>query len=121
MQFDTQPDNFCRSGCRTSWSAMAELLEADYDTLALEINDSESRQRAPTSEPAPPTPLAAPAVPAARPRRSPRLSQPPVVVCAARRHVGGASGTAATPPSIARSAGGRAARATRRAPAGVTS
>ena len=32
---------------------MAELLEADYDTLALEINDTENRQRVLTSEPSP--------------------------------------------------------------------
>jgi hypothetical protein len=32
---------------------MAELLDTDYDTLSLEIDDSESRQRALTNEPSP--------------------------------------------------------------------
>ena len=56
-QFDTQPDDFSPQRVQDELvGQMAELLEADYDTLALEINDSENRQRALTSEPAAPTP-----------------------------------------------------------------
>lgn len=83
-QFDTQPDDFSPQRVQDELvGQMAELLEADYDTLALEINDSESRQRALTSEPAAPTPPAAPVVPAAPPRRSPRLSSHPSRLCRA--------------------------------------
>lgn len=65
-QFDTQPDDFSPQRVQDELvGQMAELLEADYDTLALEINDSESRQRALTSEPAAPVPTTA-AVPATR-------------------------------------------------------
>jgi hypothetical protein len=53
-QFDTQPDGFSLQRVQDELvGQMAELLEADYDTLALEINDSENRQRALTSEPSP--------------------------------------------------------------------
>jgi hypothetical protein len=53
-QFDTQPDNFSPQRVQDELvGQMAELLEADYDTLSLEIDDSESRQRALTSDPAP--------------------------------------------------------------------
>src|SRR3546814_3315342 len=45
-QFDTQPDDFSPQRVQDELvGQMAELLVADYDTLALEINDSESRQR----------------------------------------------------------------------------
>jgi ParB family protein of integrating conjugative element (PFGI_1 class) len=65
-QFDTQPDDFSPQRVQDELvGQMAKLLEADYDTLALEINDSESRQRALTSEPAAPVPTTA-AVPATR-------------------------------------------------------
>ena len=40
-QFDTQPDDFSPQRVQDELvGQMAELLEADYDTLALEINDS---------------------------------------------------------------------------------
>lgn len=66
-QFDTQPDNFSPQRVQDELvGQMAELLEADYDTLTLEIDDTESRQRALTSDPAPP---AASAAPAPEPRR----------------------------------------------------
>ena len=65
-QFDTRPDDFSPQRVQDELvGQMAELLEADYDTQALEINDSESRQHALTSEPAGPVPAAA-AVPATR-------------------------------------------------------
>jgi ParB family protein of integrating conjugative element (PFGI_1 class) len=53
-QFDAQPNNFSPQRVQDELvGQMAELLEADYDTLALEIDDTESRQRALTSDPAP--------------------------------------------------------------------
>ena len=55
-QFDTQPDNFSPQRVQDELvGQMAELLAADYDTLALEIDDTETRQRALTSDPAPQT------------------------------------------------------------------
>lgn len=58
---------------------MAELLEADYDSLTLEIGETENRQRALTSDPAPPAPqsgnaAAAPVTP--QPPRSPDPAPP---------------------------------------------
>ena len=63
-QFDTQPDNFSLQRVQDELvGQMAELLEADYDTLSLEIDDSENRQRVLTSEPSQVNPVA-PMVPA---------------------------------------------------------
>ena len=60
---------------------MAELLEADYDTLALEIDDSESRQRALTSD------LAPPARPGTCAPASPPAARLPAATCSPlRRH-----------------------------------
>jgi ParB family protein of integrating conjugative element (PFGI_1 class) len=75
-QFDTQPDNFSPQRVQDELvGQMAELLEAAYDTLALEIDDTESRQRALTSDPAPPAARPAPsAAPAPEPQQS---SSPP--------------------------------------------
>lgn len=79
-QFDTQPDGFSLQRVRDELvGQMAELLEADYDTLSLEINDSENRQRALTSEPSPVSPIA-PIVSAA-----PRSVSPPPVATTAQR------------------------------------
>ena len=65
-QFDTRPDDFSPQRVQDELvGQMAELLEADYDMLALEINDSESRQHALTSESAAPVPTTA-TVPATR-------------------------------------------------------
>ena len=72
-QFDTSPDGFSVQRVQDELvGQMAELLHTDYDMLALEIDDSESRQRALTSEPtsaAPPVPTAptAPSVPLSPP------------------------------------------------------
>lgn len=50
--FDMQPDGFSVQRVQDELvGQMADLLGADYDTLALEIDDSEHRQRALTSEP----------------------------------------------------------------------
>ncbi|MDP9124268.1 MAG: ParB family protein [Pseudomonadota bacterium] len=78
-QFDAQPANFSPQRVQDELvGQMAELLEADYDTLALEIDDTESRQRALTSEPAPSQTArpAAPPAPAPDPSRSPSRSPP---------------------------------------------
>lgn len=65
-QFDSQPDGFSLQRVQDELvGQMAELLEADYDTLSLEIDDGESRQRALTSEPSPVTQATAP--PASQP------------------------------------------------------
>ncbi|MGE0373359.1 MAG: ParB family protein [Gammaproteobacteria bacterium] len=56
---------------------MAELLEADYDTLMLEITETESRQRVLTSDPSPHPPRADSAVtrPASLPSPQPTESE----------------------------------------------
>lgn len=82
--FDAQPDHFSPQRVQDELvGQMAELLEADYDTLALEIDDTESRQRALTSDPAPPAakpaPSAASAATAPEPRRSPLPPSLPAV------------------------------------------
>jgi len=76
-QFDTQPEGLSPQRVQDELvGQMAELLEADYDTLALEVDDSESRQRALTSEPAAPNP-ATPVAPAApTPRDTPPVAPP---------------------------------------------
>ncbi len=56
-QFDAQGDGFSVQRVQDELvGQMAELLQVDYDTLALEIDDSEHRQRALSSEPSPATP-----------------------------------------------------------------
>ena len=65
VPFDTRPEDFSLQRVRDELvGQMAELLEADYDTLSLEIDDSEIRQRALASEPAPVRPIDPPAPPA---------------------------------------------------------
>ncbi len=92
-QFDTQPDGFSLQRVQDELvGQMAELLEADYDTLSLEINDSENRQRALTSEPSPVSPIA-PIVSAA-----PQPVSPPPAATTAQR-AGTPTGPAATLPS----------------------
>ena len=77
VQFDTQPDNFSPQRVQDELvGQMAELLEADYDTLALEIDDTESRQRALTSDPAP-SQAARPVAPTAPAPEPPRPPSPP--------------------------------------------
>jgi len=99
-QFDTQPDDFSPQRVQDELvGQMAELLEADYDTLALEINDSESRQRALTSEPAAPTPPAAPVVPAGPPPPVSAPQQPPASSVPRDTTPVAPSAPAATPPA----------------------
>ncbi len=98
--FDMQPEGFSPQRVQDELvGQMAELLEADYDTLALAINDSESRQRALTSEPAPSAPPAAPVVPAP-PLLPVSASQQPRVSSAPRDITSAASpAPALTPPA----------------------
>ena len=76
---------------------MAELLEADYDSLTLEIGETENRQRALTSDPSPHAPqsgnaAAAPVTP--QPPRSPDpappvpMAQPPAYLAEATTDAG---------------------------------
>lgn len=51
-QFDAQPDDFSAQRVQDELiGQMAELLGIDYDTLSLDLNESESRQRALISDP----------------------------------------------------------------------
>ncbi|EPK2678391.1 ParB family protein [Pseudomonas aeruginosa] len=61
-QFDVQADEFSTQRVQDELiGQMAELLDVDYDVLALDMTESESRQRALVSEPTPPsTPPALP-------------------------------------------------------------
>jgi len=84
-QFDAQGDGFSVQRVQDELvGQMAELLGADYDTLALEIDDSEHRQRTLSSEPSsvtPPQP-AAPVAPLAAAPRPP--TAPPASASAAQ-------------------------------------
>ncbi|MEJ2629877.1 MAG: ParB family protein [Acidihalobacter sp.] len=92
-QFDTQPDAFSlQRGQDELVGQMAELLDTDYDTLSLEIDDSESRQRVLTSEPSPVIPTA-PTVPVA-----PRPAPPPAAATTGQR-AGAPAGPAVEMPS----------------------
>lgn len=54
-QFDTQGDDFASQRVQDELiGQMSELLGVDYDVLALDLTESESRHRALTSEPGPP-------------------------------------------------------------------
>ena len=77
-QFDTQPDNFSPQRVQDElFGQMAELLAADYDTLALEIDDTETRQRALTSDPTPPAARPAPSAASAAPSHEPQQPSSP--------------------------------------------
>ncbi|CAM5308917.1 ParB family protein [Eoetvoesiella caeni] len=61
-QFDTQADEFAPQRVQDELiGQMSELLGIDYDVLALDLTESESRHRALVSDPTPP--LAPPALP----------------------------------------------------------
>ncbi|MBK3907696.1 ParB family protein [Pseudomonas aeruginosa] len=76
-QFDAQSEGFSPQRAQDELiGQMADMLGVDYDTLALEIDDSESRQRALTSEPAAPVAPAAPSAPVAAPQQPPVSSVP---------------------------------------------
>ena len=76
-QFDTQADEFAPQRVQDELiGQMSELLGIDYDVLALDLTESESRHRALVSDPTPPSPP--PALPApgttARPPAAPTPS-----------------------------------------------
>ncbi|OZI62831.1 MULTISPECIES: ParB family protein [Bordetella] len=77
-QFDTQGDEFAPQRVQDELiGQMAELLGVDYDVLALDMTESESRQRALASDP---TPLSTPPV-LPEPRaiaRPPATTEPPI-------------------------------------------
>ena len=55
-QFDVQADEFSAQRVQDELiGQMTELLDVDYDVLALDMTESESRQRALVSEPTPPS------------------------------------------------------------------
>ena len=92
--FDSQPDGFSLQRVQDELvGQMAEFLEADYDTLSLEIDDSENRQRALTREPSPASP-AAPDLPA-----TPRPSSPPPAATPAQQAGAPAGPVAEFPPT----------------------
>jgi len=88
-QFDVQADEFSAQRVQDELiGQMTELLDVDYDVLALDMTESESRQRALVSEPTPPsTPPALPepeaiarppvntALPATRPTATPSTGE----------------------------------------------
>nr|WP_042886901.1 ParB family protein [Cupriavidus necator] len=76
-QFDAQPDGFSLQRVQDELAGqMAELLDTDYDTLSLEIDDSESRQRALSSEPLPVRPTASTVSATPRPASPPPAATP---------------------------------------------
>ncbi|MCW3660277.1 ParB family protein [Pseudomonas aeruginosa] len=77
-QFDTQGDEFAPQRVQDELiGQMAELFGVDYDVLALDMTESESRQRALTSDPTPPsTPPVLPEPPAIA--RPPATTEPPI-------------------------------------------
>ena len=79
---------------------MADLLQADYDTLALEIDDSEHRQRALSSEPSPATPSqpAAPVAPLPAAPRPPAAPAGSATQTPAAQAASGNAGRAAAEP-----------------------
>ncbi|MBS0450052.1 MAG: ParB family protein [Proteobacteria bacterium] len=103
-QFDTQPDNFSPQRVQDELvGQMAELLRADYDTLSLEIDDSESRQRALTSDPAPPQaarsagPAASAPAPSLQPSTAPSVRSPREPSASGMPSVGEAAPAGSTP------------------------
>ncbi|UJB64335.1 ParB family protein [Acidovorax sp. YS12] len=81
-QFDARADDFSPQRVQDELiGQMAELLGTDYDSLTLEIDDSEARHRVLTSEPTPagvpPTPSLPAAAPVALPPSSPPVAPSP--------------------------------------------
>ncbi len=100
-QFDVQADEFSAQRVQDELiGQMAELLGVDYDVLALDMTESESRQRALVSDPTPPatTPPASPEPGAIS--RSPANTTPPTAGLAPAPPP---AGRPATPPSASES------------------
>lgn len=99
-QFDTQADEFAPQRVQDELiGQMSELLAIDYDVLALDLTESESRHRALVSDPTPPS--APPALPEpgtmARPPAAPAPSAPTPAATSGSRDREGGSGTDASP------------------------
>ncbi|EQM88684.1 integrating conjugative element ParB [Pseudomonas aeruginosa WC55] len=99
-QFDTQADEFAPQRVQDELiGQMSELLGIDYDVLALDLTESESRHRALVSDPTPPS--APPALPepgtVARPPATPAPSAPTPAAKPGSREREGGSGTDGSP------------------------
>ena len=99
-QFDTQADEFAPQRVQDELiGQMSELLGIDYDVLALDLTESESRHRALVSNPTPPS--APPALPEpgtmARPPAAPTPSAPTPAATPGLRDREGGSGTDGSP------------------------
>ncbi|GAA0524598.1 ParB family protein [Pigmentiphaga daeguensis] len=103
-QFDVQADEFSAQRVQDELiGQMTELLGVDYDVLALDMTESESRQRALVSEPTPPsTPPALPEPEAIA--RPPANTAPPTAMPTATPSTGesntGASHSGAASPAV---------------------
>lgn len=98
-QFDTQADEFASQRVQDELiGQMSELLGIDYDVLALDLTESESRHRALVSDPTPPSaPPALPEPGAARPPAAPASSAPTPAATPGSREREGGSGTDGSP------------------------
>ncbi|EPS7993544.1 ParB family protein [Pseudomonas aeruginosa] len=99
-QFDTQADEFAPQRVQDELiGQMSELLGIDYDVLALDLTESESRHRALVSDPTQPS--APPALPepgtVARPPAAPAPSAPTLAATPGSREREGGSGTDGSP------------------------
>ncbi|WP_374063683.1 ParB family protein [Cupriavidus sp. DF5525] len=93
-QFDAQPDGFSFQRVQDELAGqMAELLDTDYDTLSLEIDDSESRQRVLSSEPLPVRPTASTV------SATPRPASPPPAATTTAQQAGVPTGSVGERPS----------------------
>ncbi|HHX1076933.1 TPA: ParB family protein [Pseudomonas aeruginosa] len=99
-QFDTQADEFAPQRVQDELiGQMSELLGVDYDVLALDLTESESRHRALVSDPTPPS--SPPTLPEpgtlARPPAAPAPSAPTPAATPASREREGSLGTDGSP------------------------
>ena len=99
-QLDTQADGFALQRVQDELiGQMSELLGIDYDVLALDLTESESRHRALVSDPTPPS--VPPALPepgsVARPPAAPAPSAPTPAATPGSRERAGGSGTNDSP------------------------
>ena len=95
-QFDTQADEFAPQRVQDELiGQMSELLGIDYDVLALDLTESESRHRALVSNPTPPSPP--PALPEPGTMARPPAAPAPWAPTPTPREREGGSGTDGSP------------------------
>ena len=83
-QFDTQADEFSPQRVQDELiGQMSDLLSIDYDMLALDLNESESRHRALVGDPTPPS--ASPALPEPGAIARPAVESAPSIITPAPR------------------------------------